>query len=156
MQVALNATETQACVQIGITDDAFLEDSESFTLSLAATPPAALDPSTATVTITDNGKATANHIHVYYIQNHLHFVTCYVPASLTDSATIGFAETTYTVAEGDSRNLCVGVQSGTLERDVEVTLESTDGTATSTGESGDLHVHWWMISCVVLCVWGRY
>ena len=69
------------------------------------------------------------------------FASCYVPASLTDSATIGFAETTYTVAEGNSQEVCVSVQSGTLGRDVEVTLESTDGTATSTGESGDLNVH---------------
>ena len=88
---------------------------------------------------------------IYYTKS---FASCYmyVPASLTDFATIGFAETTYTVAEGDSRNLCVSVQSGTLGRDVAVTLESTDGTATSTSESGDLHVHWWMITCVVLCV----
>ena len=59
VQVVLNATVTQACVQIDITDDTFLEDAETFTLSLAAEPPATLDPSSTTVTITDDGKAAA-------------------------------------------------------------------------------------------------
>ena len=59
MQVVLSATVTQACVQIVITDDTFLEDDETFTLSLAAEPPAMLSSATSTVTITDDGMAAA-------------------------------------------------------------------------------------------------
>ena len=65
MQVVLSATVTQACVQIDITDDAFLEDAETFTLSLAAEPPATLSPATATVTITDDGKAAAYSLRLF-------------------------------------------------------------------------------------------
>ena len=39
------------------------------------------------------------------------------------------------MAEGESlTNVCASVQSGTLERDVVLTVMTSDGTATSTGE----------------------
>ena len=48
---------TRACVQVTITDDALLEDSEMFMLVLSAStdPSVVLNPSSTTVTITDNG-----------------------------------------------------------------------------------------------------
>ena len=59
----------------------------------------------------------------------------------TDIATIGWASS-YVVAEGDSQSVCVSVQAGTLGRDVTFTVTSSDGTATSTGGSRELRVHW--------------
>ena len=42
-------------VQVAITPDTVLEEDETFTLSLSADPPATLDPSSATITITNDG-----------------------------------------------------------------------------------------------------
>lgn len=43
--------------------------------------------------------------------------------------TIGFEQTLYLAEEGDVVEVCVLVLSGTLEREVMVTVRSTDGTA---------------------------
>ncbi len=47
--------------------------------------------------------------------------------------TIGLEETTFTVDEGELVEVCVILISGTLEREVTVTLTTSDGTATATG-----------------------
>jgi len=48
----------------------------------------------------------------------------------SSAVTIGFNATTYNVTEGGSVSVSVSVQSGTLAREVVVTLQTVDGTAT--------------------------
>ena len=51
------------------------------------------------------------------------------------AATIGFEETLYTVNEGDGQVVVgVAVLAGELSRDVVVSMETEDGSATSTGK----------------------
>ena len=51
-------------------------------------------------------------------------------SSSSTAVTIGFNDTAYTVTEGGSASVSVSVLSGTLARDVVVTLQTEDGTAT--------------------------
>ena len=58
---------------------------------------------------------------------------CVLPlhnSSSSAAVTIGFTTTTYNVTEGGSASVSVSVLSGTLARDVVVTLQTEDGTAT--------------------------
>ena len=58
---------------------------------------------------------------------------CVLPlhnSSSSAAVTIGFTTTTYNVTEGGSASVSVSVLSGTLARDVVVTLQTVDGTAT--------------------------
>ena len=65
-------------------------------------------------------------------------VTCFVPLLLispslayhSSEAVVEFDQTFYTVVEGQSLSVMVSVRSGvTLERDVDVTLITVDGSA---------------------------
>ena len=66
----------------------------------------------------------------------LHCIFCSLFLSLSSvetTATIGFDATAYTFTETDStvsRSVSVSVQSGSLARDVVVTIQTMDGTAT--------------------------
>ena len=58
---------------------------------------------------------------------------CLLPlhnSSSSTAVTIGFTTTTYNVTEFGSASVSVSVLSGTLARDVVVTLQTEDGTAT--------------------------
>ena len=60
----------------------------------------------------------------------LHFFHCF---SLSSVEIIGFDATAYTFTETDStvsRSVSVSVQSGSLARDIVVTVQTMDGTAT--------------------------
>ena len=51
-------------------------------------------------------------------------------SSSSSAVTIGFNATAYAVTEGGSASVSVSVLSGTLAREVVVTLQTLDGTAT--------------------------
>ena len=60
-------------------------------------------------------------------------MSCSLFLSLSSEVTIGFDATAYTFTETDdtvSRSVSVSVQSGSLARDVVVTVQTVDGTAT--------------------------
>ena len=57
------------------------------------------------------------------------YITCSVHFS-SSAITIGFNDTSYAVTEGGSVGVSVSVLSGPLTRDVVVTLQTADGTAT--------------------------
>ena len=57
-------------------------------------------------------------------------IVSFVHIFFSSAVTIGFNDTTYNVTEGGSVNVSVSVQSGTLARDVVVTLQTMNGTAT--------------------------
>ena len=64
-------------------------------------------------------------------------MSCSLFLSLSSEVTIGFDATAYTFTEIDStvsRSVSVSVQSGSLARDVVVTVQTVDGSATG----GDL------------------
>jgi len=106
--LTFNAGTLTQTVEISTTDDTVLEMSESITVSLSQTPvdtAVTLDPLYATINIQDN-----------------------------TSVTIGFNDTTYNVTEGGSVSVSVSVQSGTLAREVIVTLQTVGGTATDSSD----------------------
>ena len=67
--------------------------------------------------------------------SHVH---CFSSSSVV---TVGFDATSYTITESaTSVSVSVSVQGGSLERDVIVTVESMDGTATGGALSNIVHV----------------
>ena len=58
-------------------------------------------------------------------------------AFISAAITIGFERTEYNVTEGDQAEVCAVLMSGILEKDVLVSVGSTDGTANGTQP----HVH---------------
>ena len=100
--VMLSAGATEKKIVLTITDDSNIELSEMFTVVLSGAPAGVmLDPSVATVTITDD-------------------------------VVIGFDPDTYTVNEdAGTVELTVKVLAGSLTRDVTLTYDTMDGTATA-------------------------
>ena len=118
-------TSTQT-VEIFTTGDTVLEMSESFTVSLSQTPvdtAVTLDPESTTTEVYDDDSKLMNDFSLQ-CPSPLH--NCFSSSAVT----IGFNATTYNVTEGGSVSVSVSVQSGTLARDVVVTLQTVDGTAT--------------------------
>ena len=116
-------TSTQT-IEISITSDIELEMSESFSVSLSQMPVDAsvtLNPASATVNVEDDDSRLT--------KDSLHCVPPLHNSSSSTAVTIGFTTTTYNVTEGGSASVSVSVLSGTLARDVIVTLQTVDGTA---------------------------
>jgi len=112
-------------VEISTTSDTVLEMSESFTVSLSQTPVDAavtLVPESTTINIQDTTCKLA--------KGSSHCLSPLHNCVSSSAVTIGFDATTYNVTEGGSVNVSVSVQSGTLARDVVVTLQTVNGTAT--------------------------
>ena len=66
-----------------------------------------------------------NCLYIYNVHFHV-----YIHTLFTDAATVGFSQTTFTLAEGASQSVCVDVTAGTLGRDVMLTVTQAAGTAT--------------------------
>ena len=117
-------TSTQT-IEISTTGDMVLEMSESFSVALSQMSVDAsvtLNPASATVNVEDDDSELTN--------DSLHCVLPLHNSSSSTAITIGFNDTAYTVTEGGSASVSVSVLSGTLARDVVVTLQTEDGTAT--------------------------
>jgi len=123
--LTFNAGTLTQTVEITTTGDTVLEMSESLIVSLSQTPvdtAVTLAPLYATINIQDNTcKLEKGSSHCL---SRLH--DCFSSSAVT----IGFNDTTYNVTEGGSVSVSVSVQSGTLARDVVVTLQTMNGTAT--------------------------
>ena len=116
-------TSTQT-VEISTTGDMVLEMPKSFGVSLSQMSVDAsvtLNPASATINIEDDDSELTN--------DSLHCVLPLHNSSSSTAVTIGFTTTTYNVTEGGSAIVSVSVLSGTLARDVIVTLQTVDGTA---------------------------
>ena len=78
----------------------------------------------------------------HLLVGQLHFGSSFFTISFPSSVvTIGFDATAYTFTETDStvsRSVTVSVQSGSLARDVVVTVQTVDGTAAG---GGLIHKH---------------
>ena len=107
VELTFDETVSLSCVDIPIVDNDFIEEQESFTVTLTSSDPdVTFMPPTAPVFIVDD-----------------------------DSVTIGFEMELYNAAEGNgSVELCAVLLEGTLERDVTVTLETQDGSAQGTSQ----------------------
>ena len=105
--LTLSAGATEATIEVDITDDALLENAETFTVVLSGAPSGVtLTPDTAEVTITDT--------------------------NAPDVVVIGFEPVMYTVDEGAGTiELTVKVLSGELGRAVTLDYTTVDGTATA-------------------------
>jgi len=122
--LTFNAGTPTQTVEISTTGNTVLEMSESLTVFLSQTPvdtAVTLDPPSATINIQDNTCKLTKGSHCL---SPLH--NCFSSSAVT----IGFNDTTYNVTEGGSVSVSVSVQSGTLARDVIVTLQTMNGTAT--------------------------
>ena len=64
------------------------------------------------------------------VYNRQYVNVCFFITFHSSAVTIGFNAVAYTVTEGGSVSVGVAVQSGTLARDVVVTLQTIDGSAT--------------------------
>ena len=123
--LTFNAGTLTQTVEISTAGDTVLEMSESFTVSLSQTPvdtAVTLDPRYAAINIQDSTCKLAKGSS--HCPSPLH--NCFSSSAVT----IGFDPTTYNVTEGGSVSVSVSVQSGTLAREVVVTLQTMDGTAT--------------------------
>jgi len=64
------------------------------------------------------------------VYNRQYEKVCFFITFHSSAVTIGFNAIAYTVTEGGSVSVGIAVQSGTLARDVVVTLQTVDGSAT--------------------------
>ena len=128
--LTFNADLTIQVVEVPIIDDHIVEHSEIINLTLVSADSAViLNPSTSTITIEDvDSKWLFKDYLLYILQlckdqyNVFTFTTLVV--------TIGFNETAYSVSEdAGSVSITLSVQTGTLDRDVIVTLSTISGTA---------------------------
>ena len=105
--LTLSAGDTEATIEVDITEDDLLENAEMFTVVLSGAPAGVtLTPDTAEVTITDT--------------------------NAPDAVEIGFDPVMYTVDEGAGTvRLTVKVLDGSLGRDVILNYRTDDGTATA-------------------------
>ena len=117
-----NNVMTQA-VEVPIIADHIVEYSEIINLTLVSTDSAViLNPSTSTITIEDVDCKLQYGYSCEYKCNSFIFTTSVV--------TIGFSRATYSVSEdAGSTSVIVFIQSGTLDRDVVVTLSTISGTS---------------------------
>ena len=68
VQLSFQPGESEMCTAISITNDAILEDSETFSVQLNTTDQAViLNPSSSTVTILDNDSESGSQSIIYFI-----------------------------------------------------------------------------------------
>ena len=129
--ITFNSGSTSQTVTVMAEGDNVIEDDEMFTLSLTSTDSAIdmLMPQSATVTITDQtSKYILCHINRIeeYVATRKNPNYCFFSSALK----FGFDPSVYSVMEGESEVVTVTVMGGgTLERDVVLTVTSSDGTA---------------------------
>ena len=136
MDLTFNSVTTSEMVTVATSTDTVIENDETFTLSLTENDDAVnmLTPPSATVTITDQ-TSKYSHCHINrreeYVVGRKNLNYCFFSSALT----FGFDPSVYSVMEGESEEVTVTVMGGgTLERDVVLTVSSSDGTAR--GEDG--------------------
>ena len=117
-------------ITIPILEDLIVEDTESFTVSLTTNDTAVtLRLQTAAVSIRDNDSKLQLLICTMLVEILLVFFD-----SPFSGITIGFNQTAYSVNEGaGSVNTTVSILDGTLDRNVFVTVFTSDATASSAG-----------------------
>ena len=121
--MTFNANVMTQVVEVLIIDDHIVEHSEIINLTLVSTDSAViLNPSTSTITIEDVDCKLQYGYSCECKCNSFIFTTSVV--------TIGFSTAAYSVSE-DAGNISVMVyiQTGTIDRNVIVTLSTTSGTA---------------------------
>ena len=120
-----NAHFATQVVQVYIIDDYIVEQSEIINLTLVSTDSAViLNPSTSTITIEDVDSKLL-YVAKLYMQLKFNLYTI-----ITSVVTIGFSWTAYSMNENaGSVSVTVSVQTGTLDRDVIVTLSTINGSA---------------------------
>ena len=131
VDLTFSATTTSQTVTIVTSTDSIVEDEETFTLSLTSTDPAVMpQPVSTTVSITD---MTSEYMYMYMVM----FITNYPPFTsplppFISGMMIDFNQPDYTVTEGQTVMANVQVMSEvTLDRDVMVTVQTGDGSATA-------------------------
>ena len=126
--MTFNADLTIQVVEVPIIDDHIVEHSEIINLTLVSTDSdVILNPPTSTITIEDvDSKLLCEDYLILQLCKH----QCNVFTLITLVVTIGFNETAYSVSEdAGSANVTLSVQTGTLDRNVIVTLSTINGTA---------------------------
>ena len=125
--LTFNAAVTTQMVEVPITDDHIVEQSEIINLTLVSTDSAViLNPSTSIITIEDMDSKLRTVCTSLYICNSM----CNLFTLTTSVVTIGFNKTAYSVSEdAGSVSITLSVQIRALDRDVIVTLSSMNGTA---------------------------
>ena len=124
--LTFNADFTLQMVEVPIIDDDIVEHSEIINLTLVSTDSAVITPSTTTITIEDVDSKLLYVDHCIYA-NKYH---CKSFIFTTSVVTIGFNKTAYSENEdAGSVSITLSVQTGTLDRDVVVTLTTISGTA---------------------------
>ena len=125
--LTFNADFTLQMVAVPIIDDDIVEHSEVIDLTLVSTDSdVTLNTLTSTITIEDVDSKLLYVDHCIYACRH----HCNSFIFTTSVVTIGFNKTAYSVSEdAGSVSVTVSVQTGTLDRDVIVTLSSISGTA---------------------------
>ena len=109
-------------VSVNIIDDDIHENSETFFGLLDSQDPSVItNPERATVTITDDNDRKLLFIVFKFESKVISF-----PHS---AIVIGFERTEYNVSEGEQTEVCAVLTSGTLEKNVEVSVTSSDVTA---------------------------
>ena len=125
--LTFNADFTIQVVEVPIVDDHIVEHSEIINLTLVSTDSAViLNPSTSTITIKDVDSKWLCKDYILQLCKH----QCNVFTFTTLVVTIGFNKTAYSANE-DAGNVSItlSVRTGTLHRDVIVTLSTISGTA---------------------------
>ena len=129
--VTFSSGSTSRTVTVMAEGDNVIENDEMFTLSLNSTDTAIdmLMPQSATVTITDQ-TSKYSHCHINRIEEYVatrkNLNYCFFSSALK----FGFDPSAYSVMEGESEVVTVTVMGvDTLERDVVLTVTSSDGTA---------------------------
>jgi len=124
--LTFNADFTLQMVEVPIIDDDIVEHSEIINLTLVSTDSAVITPSTSTITIEDVDSKLLYVNHCIYASKY----HCNSFIFTTSVVTIGFNKTAYSVNEdAGSVSITLSVQTGTLDRDVVVTLTTISGTA---------------------------
>ena len=135
MDLTFNSVATSRMVTVVTSTDTVIEAMETFTLALTENDDAVdvLMPQSATVTITDQ-TSKYSHCHINRIEEYVvgrkSLNYCFFSSALI----FGFDPSVYSVMEGGSEVVTVTVMNGTLEREVVLTVMSSDGTAR--GEDG--------------------
>ncbi len=120
--LVFSETVSRVCRNVSTEEDDILEEDEQFLLDLTTSDPSVqLNPNVATVTITDDGVAYSfSLVPLKALTRAFYFIA---------GVTIGLEETSFTVDEGELVEVCAILISGTLEKEVAVTLQTSDGTA---------------------------
>ena len=132
MVLTFNSGTSSQMVTVATSNDSVIEDEETFTLALTEDDDAVnmLSPQSVTVTITDITSKYI-HCHINRIKEPLPVSSLSILPLSSSGVTVGFDQTVQSVDEGQSAMVTVSVmgENVTLDRNVIVTVLTTDGTA---------------------------